>query len=365
MPKGKLKIIEIEEFIKFHASSTKKELNKIKPEYKHKIVNALKPKNLLERYNKDPEFKALMDQKQYDKIYSIFKIRSANGTKMNDNLSTEDRYNNSKKGHETLGPEGRSARAASINETLGPEGRAARAAVGKETLGPEGRSAVSFKRAETLGESGLSKSAKKTVNTCKEKYGDDHYVSLAKENNKKTQKTVSDRVEKSYKLVLSKLPKYFTSKQVENLVKSPLFKDKIKPSLRHILNSELVSKNKGMYVDGKAQIQIHENLHRYNVINNIDDFKKEVDRKIALKKEEFEKTRPRTKLEKKQAKYIEFLNILPEKNITYEMAVQATLEVGYAKRQTGRILEETCKLQKIVRDKTGRIRWSKCTYKKF
>lgn len=67
---------------------------------------------------------------------------------------------------------------------------------------------------------------------------------------------------------------------------------------------------------------------------------------------------------KKESKYPEFLALLPENNITYKMAEEATISIGYAKRQTGRLIDENLELQKIIKDKSERIRWSVCLYKK-
>jgi hypothetical protein len=67
---------------------------------------------------------------------------------------------------------------------------------------------------------------------------------------------------------------------------------------------------------------------------------------------------------KKQSKYPEFLALLPNNDITYKMAEEATILIGYAKRQTGRLIDENLELQNEIKDKSGRTRWSICTYKK-
>ena len=67
---------------------------------------------------------------------------------------------------------------------------------------------------------------------------------------------------------------------------------------------------------------------------------------------------------KQQQKYIEFLSLLPNTDITWKMAEEATLAIGYKPRQIGRLVESQLGFQKHLKDKSGRTRWRVSTYKK-
>ena len=62
--------------------------------------------------------------------------------------------------------------------------------------------------------------------------------------------------------------------------------------------------------------------------------------------------------------YSKFLNLLPDTDITFDIAEQVVVGLGLSKRNTSKFLEATCEFQKLVKFRGEKTRWKKCTWKK-
>jgi len=347
----------IENYVKYRANEKRTEFLEKHPEASNQDADALY-RNLLELYESNESVRNKLNSEYQDKRAEVQEKYEAsmeharslgdateNNYKRAETLGPEGLSIASKRAAKTLGPEGRKARTAKMNETLGSEGRKARTAKGKETLGPDGRSAISFKRAKTIGTEGLSEVAKKTVNKCKEIYGEDWRSDMIKEHAVPVRiASVEKRVEEDYTMILSKLPKYFESNELKSIILQYFSKDS---RSKAILNSNLVNKKVKSFRIKHMTFNIHENLSYYSEDNTIED--------VVVVIQESNKDLKGAQSLKFLAKVEEVMKALPDTGITHEMLGSFM----YAKK-----LRPFFDIETEVLGRTGKPIWRKCTWKK-